>query len=252
VRQLPGWPVSASALLDWLRQRITRGHLLSIANSDPFGAHEHFPILVKVWASGRVPAPLRFSPGEALELYRWSSGPNVDHLSRAFCCALLCISPDESDFGDDPASVAAPLVESCLALGGDAPALAERLLAWQAVNDPPCIASLPGDHASPDPVILLALILLRAAIDPGDARLPDLARTVADAFTRPDTLPWHFHFPASVSEMTGGGHAMTWQHLVTDLLAPLSPTHPSIDRLTAGLLDHQPVKHGQRLKRRPG
>jgi hypothetical protein len=233
VRHLPGWPQSASALLDWIRERLTRNHLLSIANSDPFGAHEHFPTLVEIWMSGRVPALLTFDPGEALRLYRWSCGPDIDHVSRALCCTLLSISSDEDDFFDD---VAAPLVDSCLAIGGDAPALAEQLLAWRAVSEPPNRAKPGEDHGCPDPVALLALVLLRIAADPDDARLPDLARTVADAFTPPGGPPWHVR--DRVPEVMAGGHARTWQHLVTTVLAPWRPTRPDINRLVTALPMH--------------
>jgi len=45
------------------------------------------------------------------------------------------------------------------------------------------------DRGCPDPVALLALVLLRSAADPNDARLADLVWVVADAVTDPDTLP---------------------------------------------------------------
>ena len=235
VRRLPGWPPSGSALLDWIRERITREQLLSIANTDPFGARAHFPILVKIWRSGLVPASLSFDPGEALRLYRWSGDANVDHVSRALCCTLLSIGSDD-DFFDD---VAAPLVDSCLAIGGDAPALAEQLLAWRAASEPPSSAVLGEDHGRPDPVALLALVLLRMAADPGDARLPELIRTVADAFSQLDGLPRHLR--DRVPQVTAGGHATTWRRLVTTELAPWRATRPDVDRLIAALPTRDPV-----------
>jgi len=84
VRELTGWPLSASALFDRLNGQITREQLLRIADSDPFGAHLHFLILVRIRLSGKVPAKSAFDPGEALRLTRWSSGPDVDHRARAW------------------------------------------------------------------------------------------------------------------------------------------------------------------------
>lgn len=232
VRELPGWPVpaadSASALLDWVRERITRVRLLTIVDQDPFGAHAHFPILVKIWMSGRVPPVMPFEPGEALRLYRWSTGTGLDHVSRVFCCTLLCISAAD----DDLAGIAGSLVDSCLALGGAAPGLAGQLLAWRAVSEPPGTAKVGEDRAGPDPVALLALVLLRSAADPDDARLATLDRLVADAFTDPDTRPWR----DSVSPDLTGPHAQTWQRLIGTVLGPRRTASPDVDRLVAALL----------------
>lgn len=210
VRELAGWPLSASALFDRLNDQITREQLLQIASSDPFGAHLHFPILVRIRLSGRVPAKLAFDPGEALRLTRWGDGPDVDHLVRAWCCTLLVIAPDGSN--DDLVTVAAHLAESCLALGGDLPQLAEQLLAWRAVTeDPDSVRQFGKDGGCADPVALLALLLLRAATNPADTRLVGLAQTLADTFAGPLPRPW--------------------RHLIDTILTPLRPVHPDLDRL---------------------
>ncbi|WP_203932617.1 hypothetical protein [Virgisporangium ochraceum] len=216
VRELPGWPLSASALFDRLNGRITREQLLRIASSDPFGAHLHFPVLVRIRLSGQVPPRLAFDPGEALRLTGWSDRPGVDHLARAWCCTLLTIAPGGDD---DLVTVAAKLVESCQVLGGDLPELAGQLLAWRAATEDPDIARLPGrDHGRADPVALLALLLLRAATDPTDTRLVDLARTLADSDAPAVPMP------------------RPWRRLIDTILTPLRPTHPDLDRLADALV----------------
>ncbi|HEU5109266.1 MAG TPA: hypothetical protein VFT95_12045 [Micromonosporaceae bacterium] len=245
VRDLPGWPVSASALFDRLNGQLTRAHLLRIAGADPFGAHLHFPILVKIRLSGRVPPRLAFDPGEALRLTRWGSGDGVDHLARAWCCALMVIGP--GDPSDDLVDVAAQLVTSCLALGGDLPGLAERLFAWRAVSEEPAAAARGDrDPAEPaDPVALLALLSLRAAADPADPRLADLAGAVADAFTAPDDPPDDRRGgppggprggpPGGGTTPLASTSAPHWRELIDAVLTPLRPTHSDVDRLVLAL-----------------
>ncbi|MEV6597558.1 hypothetical protein AB0M36_11910 [Actinoplanes sp. NPDC051346] len=215
VGELADWPMSASALFDRLNDRITRQQLLRIAGTDPFGAHQHFPILVGIRLSGQVPAKLAFDPGEALRLTCWGSGPDVDHLARAWCCALVIIIPGND--GDDLYEVATRLTESCLALGGDLPRLAEQLLAWRAATE---------DHGYADPVALLALLLLRATTDPADARLIDLARTVTDTFAAPRQLPWPGRLRRELRRR----------------LTPLRPIHPDLNRLADALSQDHGVR----------
>lgn len=222
VREMPGWPASADGLLNLLNSRITRRHLLAVADHDPVGAATHFPILARIRQSGRVPLRLSFAPGEALRLARWAAGPRTDHLVRAWCCTLLAICPTDEYSGDDLTEVAARLVDSCLTLGGDHPREAERLLAWRAVSDDPeQVRWRPsGDRGRPDPVALLALLLLRVATDPADHRLVDLARLVGNDRELPTALL------ASVS-------APVWQDLITRFAGPLLSVRPGL----AGLLD---------------
>ncbi|KJY30528.1 hypothetical protein [Streptomyces sp. NRRL S-495] len=229
VHELPGEPISASALFERLNAGIGREHLLDIAGTDPFGAHQHFPLLVRIRESGRVPQQLDFDPGEALRLSRHASGPDVHHLTRAWCCTLLVITT--SDHTDDLNDTAPQLVESCLALGGDVPQLAERLLAWRAVTEEPNAVGPPGqDHGCADPVALLALILLRAAGDSADPRLGDLVRTLADMLTVPPRLP-SGHRPRPMKPVA----RRRWRHLVDTVLAPLATTGSDLDRLITAL-----------------
>lgn len=229
VHELPGWPTSASALFNRLNAQISRQHLVDIAGTDPFGAHLHFPLLVGIRVSGRVPQQLDFDPGEALRLLRHDSGPDVDHLVRAWCCTLLVITT--SDHTDDLNDIAPQLVESCLALGGDMPQLAERLLTWRAVTEEPnTVGGLGHDHGCADPVALLALILLRAASDAADPRLGDLVRTLADTFTVLERLPsWHPLRP------TKHVSYRRWRRLIDTILAPLATTGSDLERLITAL-----------------
>lgn len=233
IGRLPSWPIGPDALFAWLNARITRKQLLGIASTDPFGAHQHFPILARIRVSGRVPPHLEFDPGEALRLTRWGAGPDTDHLARAWCCALMAIAP--GDDSDDLPEVAAQLIESCLALGDDAPELAEQLLAWRAISEDPAIAPLlADDEVHADPVALLALLLLRAAADPADARLPDLISALANAFTESDDPP----------RQTTTASAELWRSLVDRILAPLCPTNAELDRLVTALRGHFPDGSG--------
>lgn len=179
---------------------------------------------LSIWKSGRVPPVLEFDPCEPLRMYQRHPGENADPLGLAFCRTLLCVSP--STYGDTPPDFAVPLVESCLALGGEAPVLAERLMAWLAVSEPSDVVGLHDEHGCPDPVALLALALLRTAADPDDVRLPSVVRAVTDAVTRPDTLPWHLRDRAD---------------LARSLLAPRRSTSPDIERLLAALLRDEPA-----------
>lgn len=224
VRALPGWPVSASALLDGLNAQLGREQLLHIVGSDPFGAHAHFPVLVRIRESGQVPPRLQFDPGEALRLTRHGDGPDVNHLARAWSCTLLAISGFD-DVTDDLTNIAAQLIESCLALGGNLPQLAEQLMAWRAVTEEPDTAGQHGDdHGYADPVALLAMLLLRAATDPADARLTFLARKIAYACTaEPHTYRW----PAG--RLWPGGRR--WRRLVAAILDPLRHTNTDVERL---------------------
>ena len=220
-REIPRWPVSAGALFDSLNARITRHHLVDIAGSDPFGAHAHFPVLVRIRLSGQVPPRLSFDPGEALRLARWGTGPGVDHLARAWCCTVLVICPTDDYDGGLP-DMAAQLVESCLVLGGDAPESAERLFAWRAISDDPAEAARrrPDDGGHPDKVALLAMLLLRAATDPTDPRLGDLVRAVAGD----DAVP---------AALAGSASASRWHDLFDRVLTPLASTRADL----TGLVD---------------
>jgi hypothetical protein len=126
--------------------------------------------------TGLVPRPLDWHPLEVLQLVRWSDGDATDHLARAFACTVLVI--DET--GDRPSgeggeSTIAVLIESCRALGGEAPAALAELLAF-------AIQHLPNEGEPLFAFLELGLLCVAAARDPDDPRLEPLAaRTCATA-----------------------------------------------------------------------
>jgi hypothetical protein len=164
VRALDGVPVSAAGLLDWLRPQVSDETLERIAGADYGWSHDkHLPALRDLRATGRVPAPLPWEPGEVLRLVRWDEGESIDHVSRAWCCTILCLD------GDDLENDAPILVESALVLGDPAPDLAEGLLAWRYVTEDERLSSQLFSA-------LWGLAALRAARDPADPLLDELAR----------------------------------------------------------------------------
>jgi hypothetical protein len=165
-RPLPGWEGSAAGLLDWLRARLPAESLRRIARAD-YGSDEakHLAALGHIQRTGVVPRCLAWEPHEVLALTRWSSGEGVDHLARAFSCTLLCLARGDMD---ELVSTGPILAESCLALGPEARDLGAALFVWLA-------------EAGPElerPVALLLVLLLRLRAEPGDPRLPGLARAI--------------------------------------------------------------------------
>lgn len=167
-RPLHGWEGSASALLDWLRARLSRETLVTIARAD-YGSDEakHLAALTHIQRTGTVPRRLAWEPHEVLALTRWSSGERVDHLARAFACTVLCISPGEMD---ELVATGPILAESCLALGPEPRDLGAALFVWLAEAGPE------QERA----VALLLALLLRLCADPDDPRLPALCRVILD------------------------------------------------------------------------
>jgi len=206
-RGLPGFPGTPAPLFDWLRTRVSREVLQDIATAD-YGENEadNLAALEDIWTTGLVPRQLAWVPHEVLALRRWSSGQDVDHVERAWCCALLALDDEDLD------TVAAGLVDSCLALGAPAPELAEQFLAWicQTVD-----ASSDGEPGAPPVSGLFALLLLRAARDPADPRVPALVSMILES--EPDD----FYTRSVVADL--------WADLATRILAPLRQTRPDID-----------------------
>jgi hypothetical protein len=212
-RSLPGAPGTPTPLFDWLRTRVTRPVLEHIATAD-YGENEadNLAALEDIWTTGLVPRQLPWVPHEVLALRRWSRGEDVDHVERAWCCVLLALDDEDLD------TVAAGLVDSCLALGAPAPELAEQFLAWicQTVD-----ASVDGEAGPPPTSGLFALLLLRAADDPADPRVTDLVSTILES--EPDDF------------YTGSVVADLWADLGTRILGPLRGTRPEVDRLLTAL-----------------
>lgn len=228
VADLPGWPASPTDLFDLLRRRVTRDVLVGIASADPFDGDAHLAALLRIHQSGRLPRRLSFVPGEALRLTRWPVD-GADQLCRAWACTLLCLAP--GDFSDRPIDVLPSLVDSCLALGGDVPEPAGRLLAWLAISadadEVEALAAAGGRARRPEPVAQLALLLLGCATLPGDDRLALLADTLLETLSEPELV-------ASLFESVS---APLWRDLVDRLLVPPGAGTPSIARLATLLTE---------------
>jgi hypothetical protein len=230
-RRVEGWQPSASALLDWLRPRVTRDMLSSIAELDHgWRASENLAALLDIRTTGLLPRELgRFAggPGEVLSLAR----EHADNLERAWCCTQLCLCPDATGMEHGIANVAPGLVDSCIALGSDAPFLAEQLLAWYCETDPLNPADAPGDDGDPDdaaePSALLALLLLRAADDPADPRVA----AVTELLLGHPWCPLTVLAECLAREVRGG----LWKTLVERILVPTRRAHSAIDRLLDAL-----------------
>jgi len=162
LRSLPGWSATPAPLFDFLRARVSTEVLAHISTAD-YGENEedNLAALVDIWTTGLIPRQLPWIPHEVLALRRWAGGDDVDHVERAWCCTLLALD------GEDLDSVAAGLVDSCLALG--VPSLAEQFLAWiWSTSDWPPVSGL------------FALLLLRAAQNPADPRIDTLLAMIRE------------------------------------------------------------------------
>jgi hypothetical protein len=189
LRSLPGWSATPAPLFDFLRARVSTEVLAHISTAD-YGENEedNLAALVDIWTTGLVPRQLPWIPHEVLALRRWAGGDDVDHVERAWCCTLLALD------GEDLDSVAAGLVDSCLALG--VPSLAEHFLAWiWSTSDWPPVSGL------------FALLLLRAAQDPADPRIDTLVTMIREQ--PPDDF---FYTESVVAEL--------WADLANRILPP--------------------------------
>ncbi len=218
-RTLPGWKASASGLFDWLRARITPDELAHIAAAD-YGADlpKHLAALRDLCDTGVVPRSLPWEPHEVLALTRWSSGETVNHVERALCCTLLTLAGGDLE---ELVTNGPILVESCLALGSEACALAESLLAWKYETVAPGVDG-DGDLA----VAILLLVLLRTASDASDPRLPPLIAHLVASETG-----------GLARVLADGMRADLWRDLVTRILVPLARARPDLADLLI-VLDH--------------
>jgi len=206
-RSLPGWRATPTPLFEWLRSRVTPETLDSIAHNDHDPAHaDNLAALLDIWTTGLVPRALQWIPREVLELGSFARGDDVDHVERSWCCVLLALN--DKNLGH----VAAALVDSCLALGAPAPELAEQLLAWicRTMDAEP-------HHGNDYAPAHFALLLLRAAEDPADARVATLASMIVES--EPD----YFYKRSFMADQ--------WDDLASRILAPLRSSRPDIDDL---------------------
>jgi hypothetical protein len=218
-RNLPGWNASASGLFDWLRARVTPEELTHIAAAD-YGADlpKHLAALRDLCDTGVVPRSLPWEPHEVLALSRWSSGEKVNHRERALCCTLLTLAGGDLE---ELVTNGPILVESCLALGREACALAESFLAWKYET------VAPGVDGDDDLAIAtLLLVLLRTASDASDPRLVPLVAHLVESET------------GGLSRaLADGMSADLWREIVTRILVPLAASRPDVADLLI-VLDH--------------
>jgi hypothetical protein len=230
VKRLDGWPASASALFDWLRERAGPKTLASIAEAD-YGIDfdKHLAALEDMCATGLVPRSMGWHPGEVVQLTRWREGENVDHLARALACVLVMMSDDDATDSTIPV-----LVDSCIVLGPEARELGERFFAWRCATDAPRAAYLPpraeteddedegAEDEGAEVLSLAAVLLLRAAGDPAH---PGVAQAV-DAFL---DHPWCV--PDDLRRGIGQGlRTKAWARLIDRILVARRADHAAIDR----------------------
>lgn len=226
VRSLPGWGTSASGLFDWLRARATRDTLEKIASAD-YAMHveKHLAALMDICETGLIPRHLQWEPHEVLALTRWSTGEQTDHLQRALSCVILCIAPGELD---ELTTNGAILAESCLALGGNAPELAEQFFAWRSETEEFSFDStVEGDIGPDEPVALLLLFVLRVSSAPDDPRLIELARRLTHhpEYTLESVAQW----------IADSMSAQLWNDLIERLLVPFEAGRPFVASVLRGL-----------------
>jgi hypothetical protein len=205
----------ATALFDWLRARLSREQLETIAAADyGQGQSKHLAALEHIVATGLVPVRLAWHPGEVVELTRWAT-EDVDHLARAFACVVVCLgNPD-----DELANTGAPLVDSCLHLGPEACVRGERFLAWMNQQ------GRSQEGTSEALVARFALLMLVAGRDPHDPRIDELLRLLAASSVI-----------AGLREVLATSvSAERWVALIDRWLQPLHATRPAISPLLGAI-----------------
>lgn len=123
---------TASMLLDLIRSNITTASLELIAKAD-YGMdyRNHLAALTAIVDTGLISAPSPWVPREVMELYRWHTGEQTDHLARALCCTVLSLDASLQQPGTFMLTTGPYLVESAVVLGEDYVTAARELLAWR-------------------------------------------------------------------------------------------------------------------------
>ena len=207
---LAGWLSDAGALLDWLRPQMTAERLAEIAAADyGMDADQHLAALREIVETGLICWPLDWHPGEVLELTRWTRGTNIDHVVRGFACTVLCVAGTNSGADRSEADIII-LLESCLALGVDVVSRLQGLLVAMVESS----TDVDEDVVYHAPDTLVGLLLVTAALDPGDPRLDQLAKLVLDC----DQLDELF---------TEGMRPELWLQLADELLRPVVAAQPN-------------------------
>lgn len=204
-RSLLGLEVHADAcaLLDHLRARITPVQLQRIAKADYGMAYErHLAALEHIATTGRVMAQLPWEPLEVLQLTRWAEGVDVDHVARAFACAVLLLGDP-----DGHVSTWAPLVESAIALGEPLLGVTEAFAVWEVT----CLSEFDTETRVATLWALALCAASRAGVDP---RLSTIAELLWD--TDDDCIV--AGNGSSILDYTV--NAELWRHLTQEVLVP--------------------------------
>jgi hypothetical protein len=171
-----GWDREPARLLGWLRARLPRTSIDALTRTGDFFVNDGLVALLEVSKTGHLPHPI---PAylDALRVVRWE--PEVDHLTRAFACTLLCIEDAALTVPDGSAAQLAVLLDSCIALG---PGAVEGALALFAAMADAYDATQSTTLLRPMTLIAeLGMVLAAAWLDPTDPRLEHLiARLVTD------------------------------------------------------------------------
>ncbi|HRI54887.1 MAG TPA: hypothetical protein PLW65_32340 [Pseudomonadota bacterium] len=211
LRSCPGWETSSPrALLDRVRAQAGPQVLSALAGADYGNDYaKHHQALVEIQASGSFPVPLDWYPREVLELFRWRQGAAVDHVGRAFACAVLALDaalPGSLQIGE-LSDVLAPLLESAWHLGLEVEL--EQHLAWLIeVLEPE------GGYVWP----LFGLLLTRAKDAPDDPRLDGLIAMLKMAEAAAESARPEAGWLLRTS--FGSGHEKLWRGLAEDVLGP--------------------------------
>ena len=145
---LTAFPASADLLLDVSRRQVDDGMLAEIAAADyGMDGDVHLAELRLIHDQGVIPAPLRWHPGEVLELIRWSNPEDPahkpgctgrrGHQMRAFACAALLLRGDGGRPRGRRGHVG-PVPRQRQALGQEMSEAAARFLTWAIPRDAGC------------------------------------------------------------------------------------------------------------------
>ncbi len=224
------WHADPAVLLDLLRARLTPEMLHKIAVADwAFDYSWHLAALQDIQRTGLIPQPLwSHHPHQVLTLSRWAEGVDTDHVARAFVCTVLCIDSVALHTDDTVNSTLAPLIESCIILGGEVLDAAIALV----------VALCEGSDYNFEDLAFynLGLLILAAARDPDDPRLVGLARCVINLGDSQPPLTWVTTPGGWLLGITNqGSRHKLWRQLAADVLC-VPPPRPHLvaiaERLT--------------------
>ncbi len=171
------WDRDPDRLLGWLRSRIPRAAINTLARPEQFFFNDDLVTLLDLQKTGHIPYPLPAHLDVLREVSRRTG--EVDHQLRAFACTILCIDDAAAVVPEGIEPVMALLLESCLALGPDAVAGAAALFAALADSYEAAQSTTARGY-----LVLFAelgLALAASWLDPTDPRVPPLVdRMIAE------------------------------------------------------------------------